>query len=314
MSGIGKEAGLRPTADDSVSVWRLRWQRLRGDRAALAGGAVLLALLAASYAAPLLEHALGVSGVETDLFSRFEPPSGKHLLGADDAGRDELARLLRGGQTSLTIGFMGAMGASIVGTLIGAVSGYFRGRIDMVLMRFTDFMIALPSLPLLIILAALDLTKLGFSQEFIRSGDAGYWRIVVIVTLLGWTGVARLVRASTLALAEREFVLAARAQGAPAWWVLGIHIVPNAITPVIVATTIAMGRVILAESGLSFLGVGIQPPSTSWGSMLSNAQELIGIAPLLAIWPGLLILATVVAINFLGDGLQAAFDPRSDPR
>ena len=314
MSGIGKEADLRATADDSVSVWRLRWQRLRGDRAALAGGAVLLALLAASYAAPLLEHALGVSGVETDLFSRFEPPSGKHLLGADDAGRDELARLLRGGQTSLTIGFMGAMGASIVGTLIGAVSGYFRGRIDMVLMRFTDFMIALPSLPLLIILAALDLTKLGFSQEFIRSGDAGYWRIVVIVTLLGWTGVARLVRASTLALAEREFVLAARAQGAPAWWVLGIHIVPNAITPVIVATTIAMGRVILAESGLSFLGVGIQPPSTSWGSMLSNAQELIGIAPLLAIWPGLLILATVVAINFLGDGLQAAFDPRSDPR
>ncbi len=301
-------------ADDSVSVWRLRWQRLRGDRAALAGGAVLLALLVASYSAPLLEQALGVSGVETDLFARFEPAGGKHLLGADDAGRDELARLLRGGQTSLTIGFMGAMGASIVGTIIGAVSGYFRGRIDMVLMRFTDFMIALPSLPLLIILAALDLTKLGFSQEFIRSGDAGYWRIVVIVTLLGWTGVARLVRASTLALAEREFVLAARAQGAPAWWVLGIHIVPNAITPVIVATTIAMGRVILAESGLSFLGVGIQPPSTSWGSMLSNAQELIGIAPLLAIWPGLLILATVVAINFLGDGLQAAFDPRSDPR
>lgn len=300
--------------EDSVSVWRLRWRRLRQDRAALTGGAVLLALLAASYGAPLFERLMGVSGVETDLFSRFEPAGAKHLLGADDAGRDELARLLRGGQTSMTIGFMGAMGASLVGTLIGAVSGYFRGRIDMVLMRFTDFMIALPSLPLLIILAALDLTKLGFSQEFIRSGDAGYWRIVVIVTLLGWTGVARLVRASTLALAEREFVLAARAQGASSWWVLGIHIVPNAITPVIVATTIAMGRVILAESGLSFLGVGIQPPSTSWGSMLSNAQELIGIAPLLAIWPGLLILVTVVAINFLGDGLQAAFDPRSDPR
>jgi peptide/nickel transport system permease protein len=301
-------------ADESVSVWRLRWRRLRTDRAALAGGAVLLLMLAASYSAPLLERGLGVSGVETDLFGRFEPAGGKHLLGADDAGRDELARLLRGGQTSLTIGFMGAIGASLVGTFIGAISGYFRGRIDMVLMRFTDFMIALPSLPLLIILAALDLTKLGFSQEFIRSGDAGYWRIVVIVTLLGWTGVARLVRASTLALAEREFVLAARAQGAPSWWVLGIHIIPNAITPVIVATTIAMGRVILAESGLSFLGVGIQPPSTSWGSMLSNAQELIGIAPLLAIWPGLLILFTVVAINFLGDGLQAAFDPRSDPR
>jgi peptide/nickel transport system permease protein len=305
---------MSASTEDSVSVWHLRWRRLKRDGAALSGAAVLLLLLAASQSAPLFEAWQGVSGVDADLLSRFDPASTQHWLGADDAGRDVFARLLRGGQTSLTIGIMGALGASLVGTLIGAVSGYFRGRVDMLLMRFTDFMIALPQLPILIILAALDLTKLGFSQEFIRSGSAGYWRIVVIVTLLGWTGVARLVRASTLALAEREFVLAARAQGASAWWVLAIHIVPNAITPVIVATTIAMGRVILAESGLSFLGVGIQPPATSWGSMLSNAQELITSAPMLAIWPGLLILVTVVAINFLGDGLQAAFDPRSDPR
>ncbi len=301
-------------AEESVSVWHLRWLRLKRDRAALAGAGLLALLLMASESAPIYEAWQGVSGVDADLLSRFDPATAQHWLGSDDAGRDVFARLLRGGQTSLTIGIMGALGASIVGTLIGSISGYFRGRVDMVLMRFTDFMIALPQLPILIILAALDLTKLGFSSEFIRSGSAGYWRIVVIVTLLGWTGVARLVRASTLALAEREFVLAARAQGAPAWWVLGIHIVPNAITPVIVATTIAMGRVILAESGLSFLGVGIQPPATSWGSMLSNAQELITSAPMLAIWPGLLILVSVVAINFLGDGLQAAFDPRSDPR
>jgi peptide/nickel transport system permease protein len=311
MSVAVAEGGI---AEASVSVWRLRWNRLKRDRAALAGFAVLAVMLAASFAAPLFEAWRGVSGTDADLLSRFDPASDLHWLGADDAGRDVLARLLRGGKTSLTIGIMGALGASLVGTLVGSVSGYFRGRVDMVLMRFTDFMIALPQLPILIILAALDLTKLGFSTEFIRSGDAGYWRIVVIVTLLGWTGVARLVRASTLALAEREFVLAARAQGAPAWWVLGVHIVPNAITPVIVATTIAMGRVILAESGLSFLGVGIQPPATSWGSMLSNAQELITTAPMLAIWPGVLILFTVVAINFLGDGLQAAFDPRTDPR
>ncbi len=291
-----------------------RWRRFRQDRAALAGAAVLLFLFAAAHSAPLLESWLGVSGAWTDLLSRFDPPSLTHPLGADDAGRDELSRLLRGGQTSLGIGLMGALGASLVGTLIGAVSGYVRGRLDMVLMRFTDFVIALPGLPILIILAALDLSKLGLSQEFIRSGAAGYWRIVVIVTLLGWTGVARLVRAATLALVEREFVRAARAQGATAARILFVHIVPNAITPVIVATTIAMGRVILAESGLSFLGVGIQPPATSWGSMLTNAQELITIAPMLAIWPGALILVTVVAINFLGDGLQAAFDPRSDPR
>jgi len=138
-----------------------------------------------------------------------------HLLGADSLGRDELARLLRGGQTSLAIGFMGALGTSLIGTLIGAISGYVRGRTDMLLMRFTDFLSALPHLPILIILGALDLSKLGFSEDFIRSGAAAYWRIVVIVILLGWTGVARLVRAGTLALAEREFVLAARSIGPP---------------------------------------------------------------------------------------------------
>ncbi len=300
--------------DRPVSVWMLRWRRLREDRAALLGLAVLLLLLSLCYAAPLFEHWLGVSATATDLLARFDPAGEGHLLGSDDAGRDVFTRLLLGGQISLSIGLMGALGSSLVGTIIGAIAGYQRGKTDMVLMRITDGIISLPTLPLLIILAALDLGKLGFSQDFIRSGAAGYWRIVVIVTLLGWTGVARLVRASTLALAEREFVLAARAQGASAWWILSVHILPNAISPVIVATTLAMGRVILAESALSFLGVGIQPPQTSWGSMLTNAQELIGNAPELAIYPGLLILLTVIAINFLGDGLQAAFDPRSQRR
>jgi peptide/nickel transport system permease protein len=284
----------------AVSVWRLRWRRLRRDRAALAGGVVLLMLFALCYGAPWYQRWWGVDGIDAD------------LLGADDAGRDELAHLLLGGQTSLSIGLIGALGASLIGTLIGAVAGFFRGRVDMALMRFTDGVLALPTLPILIILAALDLSKLGFSQEFIRSGAAGYWRIVLIVTLLGWTGVARLVRAATLSLTERDFVLAARAQGASAWWILSVHILPNAISPVIVATTLAMGRVILAESALSFLGVGIQPPATSWGSMLTNAQEMIGSAPMLAIYPGAAILVTVIAINFLGDGLQTAFDPRAD--
>ncbi len=297
-----------------VSVWALRWRRLARDKAALLGLAVLVLLVVLCLSSPLFERLLGVSASETDLLSRFDPPQGNHLLGSDDAGRDEFTRLLAGGWVSLSIGLLGALGASFVGTIVGAVAGYARGKTDMVLMRITDGIIALPALPLLIILAALDLSKLGFSQDFIRSGAAGYWRIVVIVTLLSWTGVARLVRASTLALAEREFVLAARAQGASSWWILTVHILPNAVSPVIVATTLAMGRVILAESALSFLGVGIQPPQTSWGSMLTNAQELIGNAPELAIYPGLLILVSVIAINFFGDGLQAAFDPRSDTR
>jgi peptide/nickel transport system permease protein len=297
-----------------VSVWALRWRRLARDKAALLGLAVLVLLVVLCLSSPLFERLLGVSASETDLLSRFDPSQGNHLLGSDDAGRDEFTRLLAGGWVSLSIGLLGALGSSFVGTIVGAVAGYARGKTDMVLMRITDGIIALPTLPLLIILAALDLSKLGFSQDFIRSGAAGYWRIVVIVTLLGWTGVARLVRASTLALAEREFVLAARAQGASSWWILTVHILPNAVSPVIVATTLAMGRVILAESALSFLGVGIQPPQTSWGSMLTNAQELIGNAPELAIYPGLLILVSVIAINFFGDGLQAAFDPRSDTR
>ncbi len=298
----------------TVSIWRQRWRRLRQDRAAVAGGGALLILLVACCFAGLAETWFGVSGVRTDLVHRLQPPSAAHLLGTDDAGRDELARLLRGGWTSLTIGLAGALGASVIGTVLGSISGYMRGRTDAVLMRLTDFVIAVPQLPLLIILASLDLTKLGLSPSLIRSGAAGYWRIVLIVTVLGWTGVARLVRASTLALAQRAFVIAPRAQGAAAWWVLGVHILPNAITPIIVATTVAMGRIILAESGLSFLGIGIQPPATSWGSMLSNAQELIGIAPRLAVLPGMLILLTVVSINFLGDGLQSAFDPRSSQR
>ncbi len=300
-------------SEAAVSVWQLRWRRLRRDWPALAGAGVLVALYLACRAAPWLEDWLGVSGVETDLLSRFEPADGQHWLGSDEAGRDELCRLLRGGQVSLSIGFMAALGSSLVGTVIGACAGYFRGKVDMVLMRFTDFVLALPGLPVLIILAAIDLTKLGFSQDFVRSGDAGYWRIVAIVTLLGWTTVARLVRAATLALAEREFVLAARAQEASALRVLWVHVLPNAISPVIVATTLRMGGVLLTESALSFLGVGIQPPATSWGSMLTNAQELIATAPLLAIYPGALVLVSVIAINFFGDGLQSAFDPRSDP-
>ena len=296
------------------SIWSLRFARLIKDKAAIIGALTLLILIVISYLSPLLTYIVGIDGSTTDLLKRFDPPSAEHWLGNDEAGRDVFFRLLEGGKTSLSIGILGALGCTLIGTLIGASAGYFRGQVDMILMRFTDFMISLPSLPLLIILAAIDLSKLGVPQSFINSGAAGYWRIIIIVTLLGWTGVARLVRASTMSLVEREFVLSARAQGASSVWILWKHILPNAISPVIVATTLAMGRIMLTESGLSFLGVGIQPPLTSWGSMLTNAQEMMVSNPELAIYPGAMIFLTVIAINFLGDGLQSAFDPRSDPR
>ena len=293
-----------------VSVWTLRLRILAHDRIAMSGGIVLLCIALMCNCVEVFEYCFGISGIETDLLARFEPPSALHWLGTDEAGRDELMRLLRGGRISLSIGLIAALGSSALGIIIGACAGYFRGKVDGFLMRFTDLVMSMPSLPLLIILAALDLTKLGFSTDFVRSGDAGYWRIVFIFILLGWTGVARLMRASTLALHSSDFVLAARAQGASVFRILSVHIIPNAISPVIVATTLACGRIILVESALSFLGVGIQPPSTGWGSMLNNAQELLVSDPPLAIYPGLFILTTVVAINFFGDGLQKAFNPR----
>jgi peptide/nickel transport system permease protein len=293
------------------SIWSIRFKALRQERTAMLGVFVLTLIALACVSVEWIEQLSGLTGVETDLLARFEPPSFLHWLGTDEAGRDELMRLLRGGRVSLSIGLMAALGSSLIGIVIGACAGYFRGALDSILMRFTDFMMSLPSLPLLIILAALDLTKLGFSTDFVRSGDAGYWRIVVILVVLGWTGVARLMRASTLALNASDFVLAAKAQGASTFRILSVHVIPNAISPVIVATTLAMGRFILVESALSFLGVGIQPPSTSWGSILNNAQELLISDPPLAIYPGVIILISVVAINFVGDGLQRAFDPRS---
>ena len=289
------------------------WRRLRQNRAALASGTVLILLFAAVQCATPLEHHLAVSSIDVDLQARFAPPSPLHPLGADIVGRDELARLLRGGQTSLTIGLLGALATTLSGTLIGAISGYARGRTDMLLMRVTDFVIAIPHLPILVILAALDLGKLGVPEPFIRSGAAAYWRVLAIVILFGWTGAARLVRANTIALTARDFIEAARATGASAPRILFIHILPNTLSPIIVHATTAMGRVILTESGLSYLGLGIQPPTTSWGSMLTDAQSTLASAPTLAILPGALILLTVIATNTLGDALQSASNPRAPP-
>jgi peptide/nickel transport system permease protein len=277
------------------------------------GSLVVLALLVVFVAAANpLAHVLGVDPYETDLLSQYAPPSAEHPLGTDDAGRDELVRLMLGGQISLLVGVLATLAGSVIGLTVGMISGYFGKRVDAVLMRVTDGMIALPLLPLLIVLGAIDLTKLGFSAEFAHSGAAGFWRVVIIVALVDWTGIARLTRAATLALRERDYVRSARASGGRASYIMTAHILPNVATPLIVAVTLTIGRVILFESVLSFLGFGIVAPTPSWGNMLNNAQELVTTAPALAIYPGLLIFITVIAVNFLGDGLQHAFDPRSE--
>jgi peptide/nickel transport system permease protein len=286
-------------------------RRFMQHRLALASLILLVLLGLLAIAAPLVEYALGVDANMANLFGRFAPPSFEHPLGTDELGRDLLVRLLYGGRVSLAVGLSAAVFAAVIGTTLGLLAGYFGGRLDAFLMRFTDGVIALPLLPLLIVLAAVDLEKLGIPEELAKSEDISLYRIIVIVALFGWTTVARLVRAEALRIRSREFVTAARAMGAGHGRIMIAHILPNAVSPIIVATTMSVGGLILFESILSFLGLGIQPPVASWGNMLTNAQELIWNTPMLAVWPGLTIFVTVIAFNFLGDGLQDALDPRA---
>jgi peptide/nickel transport system permease protein len=307
-------AARRGPERPSAAPGRLLLRRFLRHRLALASGVLLAALVVASLAAPLVAASLGHDPNAVDLLGRFAPPSAAHPLGTDELGRDLLLRLLYGGRISLFVGLVGALAAAGLGSLIGLVAGYLGGRTDALLMRLTDGVIALPLLPLLIVLAAVDLSKLGLPAGLAHSEAASLYRILAIVALVGWTTVARLVRGTTLSVRAQDFIRAAVAQGAGPVRIMARHVLPNVVSPVIVATTLSVGNVILTESVLSFLGLGIQPPLPSWGNMLTNAQELIWQAPALAIYPGLLIFATVIAFNFLGDGLQDAMDPRaSDP-
>jgi len=290
------------------------WRRLLRHRLAWASLAFLSVMLLLALAAPLIAELRGIDPTQTDLFRRFEGPSAQHWLGTDDLGRDLFQRLLDGGRVSLLVGISGALLSAILGAIIGVVAGYLGGRLDAFLMRLTDGVISLPLLPLLIVLAAVDPRKLGIPAEVAQSEMFSLYRIVVIVALIGWTTVARLVRAETLSLKARDFTRAAVALGARPQRIMFRHILPNTAGTLVVATTMSVGTLILFESTLSFLGLGIQPPAASWGNMLTGAKELLQEAPVLALWPGLLIFLTVIAFNFLGDGLQDALDPRSERR
>ncbi|NKB59282.1 MAG: ABC transporter permease subunit [Alphaproteobacteria bacterium] len=293
------------------SIARRMGRRFLQHRLAVGSLVALLLLALLSIGAPVAESLLGLDSETTNLFQRSQPPSFEHPLGTDEIGRDLLLRLLHGGRVSLAVAVAAALASAIIGTAIGVFAGYYGGRFDAILMRFTDGVISLPLLPLLIVLAAIDLSKLGLPDSVTQSEDVSLYRIIAIISVVGWTTVARLVRAETLTLKQREFVRAAVAQGATGGRIMRVHILPNAVSPIIVATTLSVGNIILFESVLSFLGLGIQPPVASWGNMLTNAQELIWSAPQLAVWPGLLIFVTVIAFNFLGDGLQDALDPRA---
>ena len=286
-------------------------KRFWTQRAAVFGLLLLTVLALMAVTAGWIQQALGVDASTLDLTASLLPPSGAHPLGTDELGRDLLARVLQGGQVSLAVGLLTALAAAVLGTVIGVTAGYLGGAADAALMRFTDGVIALPLLPLLIVLGALDPAKLGLPVEAFRSETAGFLRIVIIIALVGWTTVARLVRAATLTVKVQDFVRAAEALGARPLRIMAVHVLPNVVSPVIVATTLSIGNIILLESALSFLGLGVQPPLASWGNMLSSALTQMSLSPFLAVWPGAMIFLTVLSFNLLGDGLQDVVDPRS---
>lgn len=235
----------------------------------------------------------------------------KHILGTDELGRDVLIRLVYGARVSIGVGFLVAFSAGLIGLLVGAIAGYYGGLIDSLMMRFTDSMLALPTLPILIVMSAISLEKTPILRTLIPPSQENIMKLVFVLVVYSWMQTALLVRSSILSLREREFVLAAKTMGATNFSIITRHLFPNVVAPLLVSVTIGVGSSIQFEAALSFLGLGIQQPTPSWGNMLFNAQDLITEAPHLAIVPGLLILALTISVNYLGDGLRDAIDPKS---
>jgi len=268
------------------------WRRFRRNRLALVGMGIFVLLVLVAISAPL------VAPFEPDVISYdfLASPSKDHLLGTDDVGRDELSRLIYASRISLTVGVCVSIVTVAIGTLVGAIAGYYGGRIDAWMSGGINVLLSIPMIPLAMVLGAFLKTDLLF--------------VVLILGCLSWTGMARIIRAEFLSLKQREFTLAARVMGASDLRIIVKHILPNTVAPIIVAATLQVATAILAESALSYLGYGIQPPTASWGNMLQNAQRFFRINPLLAIYPGALISLTVISINFIGDGLRDALDPK----
>lgn len=300
---------LHPAAvaveDDTPLSRNTVWRRFRRHRVALIGIGVLLLMGLVAAFANLLAPA-DPNFIDQVHWQGYPlaPGVAGHLLGTDENGRDLLSRLMFGARISLTVAFFAVLMEISIGTVLGAISGYYGGWVDFVIMRVTDVVLSIPLLPLLLVITAI---VAGTSNK----AALNFGVIVLIIGGLSWPSVARLVRASFLSLREREFAEAARALGNNDGRIIFRHLLPNAIAPIIVQATLEVANVIILESTLSFLGFGIQPPTASWGNMLANAQSNITIAPWAAIFPGLCILVTVLSINYVGDGLRDALDPNT---
>lgn len=289
----------RPASSRTTGLLALTLRRFRRHRLAVGALIILIILILGTVFADVSPYDPEGFAIEM----RNEPPSLKHPMGTDEVGRDVLTRALYGGRVSLTVGLMAAGISVVIGTVIGAFSGYYGGLLDRFLMRFTDAFLAFPALFVLIVLGAFlrDSAMAGLRNQA--------WLVAVAIGVISWMGVSRVVRSSFLSLREEDFVEAARAAGATNRRIIWYHILPNAVGPIIVHGTLLVAYAIIAESGLSYLGFGVQPPTPSWGNMLGGAQTYMSRYPWLAVFPGLMILLSVLSINYVGDGLRDALDP-----
>jgi peptide/nickel transport system permease protein len=292
-----------------LTLGQLTWRRFRRHKMAIFGAIVLVLIFLYSligsffYSETYANH--------TDAHLGLQAPSVTHPFGTDPVGRDLLARTIYGGQISLLIGFIAVMIETLAGIVIGAAAGYYGGWIDSVLMRITEAMLIIPEIFLLIVMAKEFGSKIPSVNVLGREFSGSVIVIVVIIGLTSWMYLARIVRAEFLSLKENDFVLAARSTGTGNRGIIFKHILPNCMAPIIVTATLGVANAILAEAYISFLGLGVQPPTATWGNMLDGANNYLDKAPWMWFFPGMLILLTVLSINFLGDGLRDALDPHS---
>jgi peptide/nickel transport system permease protein len=292
-----------------LTLGQLTWLRFRRHKLAMVGAVIIVLLFLYCFGGALFITEQYANHTDTTL--RLEAPSSEHVFGTDTIGRDIMARTIYGGQISLMIGLFAVTIECIVGVLVGAVAGYYGGKVDALLMRFTEAMLNIPEIFLLIVMAKFFGGKIPNLSLLGRSFSGSVLVIIFIIGLTSWMYLARIVRAEFLSLKENEFILAARATGTPRLQIIFRHILPNSIAPIVVAATLGVANAILAEAYISFLGLGVQPPTATWGNMLDSANNYLESAPWLWFFPGLLILLTVLSINFLGDGLRDALDPHS---
>lgn len=288
---------------------QLSWRRFRRHKPAIFGIVVLVLLFLYAFGGSLIVPERYANFTDTTV--RLQPPSPAHPFGTDTIGRDVLARSIYGGQISLLIGLTAVIVETVLGILVGAIAGYYGGVVDAILMRITEAMLNIPEIFLLIVMAKYFGGKIPEIEIMGRVFSGSVVVIVIIIGATSWMYLARIVRAEFLSLKENEFVLAARATGTKNIEIIFRHILPNSIAPIVVSATLGVANAILAEAYISFLGLGVQPPTATWGNMLDGANNYLDTAPWLWIFPGVLIVLTVLSINFLGDGLRDALDPRS---